>query len=186
MRRNITRVFQLSHLLPLAGLITLELVSLPKAQAQIFLSPNQQYPQRPRGTLDLGGGVRCSFEGGSSPSLSMSVGAYPDLLLNNVVVTPSTSGNVGSQSELFGVITLNIPLGQKNSAFSCMELLRDVQMRARLQSLRDLADENIISEAQYRKLAIDIFKKQFGSDVDASLAPPTPGNAVTLPAPESK
>lgn len=167
MRRNHPRHRQVAHLLTLGALALSEPGSYP-ATAQIFLSPNQQYPQRPRGTLDVGGGVRCSFEGGASPSLSFSVGAYPDLIFDNVVVN-STSSSAGQQSQLFALLSINIPLNQKVNNFSCDELLQDVQLRTRLQSLRELADENILSESQYRKAVMEAFKKFMGAEI-----PPLP------------
>lgn len=149
------------------------------AGAQIFLSPNQQYPQRPRGTLDVGGGVRCSFEGGASPSLSLSVGAYPDLIFDNVVVNTPTTSSLAQQSKLFALASINIPLNQQSNNFSCNQLLKDVQLRTRLQSLRELADENIISESQYRKAVMDAFKKVMGTEIP-SLPPPINENGPSL------
>jgi hypothetical protein len=167
MRRNHRGHRQVTPLLALGALILTALQSHP-SKSQIFLSPNQQYPQRPRATLDVGGGVRCSLEGGASPSLSLSVGAYPDLILDNVVVN-SNSSSAGQQSQLFALATLNIPLNQKTRNFSCDALLQDVQLRTRLQSLRELADENILTESQYRKAVTDAYKKFMGSEI-----PPLP------------
>lgn len=159
---------QHSHLFTLAA-IALSLSAQLPANSQIYLSPNQQYPQRPRGSLDLGGGVRCTFEGGASPSLSFSVGAYPDMLMNDVVVSKSFS-STASQSSLFALMTLNIPLGQKNHQFSCAELMQDVQLRTRIQSLRELADENIISESQYKKALLEAYQKFLGKDAASKSA----------------
>jgi hypothetical protein len=167
MRRNHARHHQVAHLFAVGALTLTEPWCHP-ASAQIFLSPNQQYPQRPRFTLDVGGGVRCSVEGGASPSLSFSVGAYPDLIFDNVVVN-STSSSAGQQSQLFALASINIPLNQKVNNFSCDQLLQDVQLRTRLQSLRELADENIISESQYRKAVMEAFKKFMGAEI-----PPLP------------
>jgi len=152
------------------------------ARAQIFLSPNQQYPQRPRGTLDVGGGVRCSFEGGASPSLSLSIGAYPDLIFDNVVVNP-TNSSAGQQSQLFALVSVNIPLNQKVSNFSCDELLKDVQLRTRLQSLRELVDENILSESQYRKAIQNAFKTMMQTEIPP--LPPVNDNGPKLVIPPS-
>lgn len=150
------------YLFSLAALL-LTIAVHPYACAQIFLSPNQQFPQRSRGTLDLGGGVRCSFEGGAGPSLSLSVGAYPDVLMRDVVVNSNVS-NVASQSGIFSLITLNLPLGGSKNRFSCDDLLEDAKLRARLQSLRELADENIISESQYQEAVFDLYKKFLGAN----------------------
>lgn len=168
MRRNPARYHQVAHLFALGAFALIEPWCQP-ASAQIFLSPNQQYPQRPRVTLDLGGGVRCSVEGGASPSLSLSIGAYPDLIFDNVVVNPNNSSSAGQQSQLFALASVNIPLNQKVNNFSCDQLLQDVQLRTRLQSLRELADENILSESQYRTAVMEAFKKFMGAEI-----PPLP------------
>lgn len=73
--------------------------------------------------------------------------------------------NVGSQSGLFSLITLNIPLGGSKNRFSCDDLLEDAKIRARLQSLRELADENIISEQQYRDAVFGLYQKFLGPNV---------------------
>ncbi len=184
MRRNHTRHHPVAPLLAL-GTVALTFYQSHPVRAQIFLSPNQQYPQRPRATLDLGGGVRCSLEGGASPSLSLSVGAYPDLIFDNVVVNP-TSSSAGQQSQLFALATINIPLNQRNSNFSCDPLLQDVQLRTRLQSLRELADENILTESQYRQAVTDAYKKFMGAEI-----PPLPPiddsrPKLVIPAPGNK
>jgi len=127
--------------------------------------------------------VRCSYEGGAGPSLSLSVGAYPDALINDVVVNSNVS-SVGSQSGLFSLITLNIPLGSK-TRFSCDDLLEDAKIRARLQSLRELADENIISEQQYRDAVLGLYQKFLGPNVKP-LEPPKEAMGVTIPADISK
>ena len=183
MRRNDGRYRQNPHLLALAAIV-LVCACPPLAYGQIFLSPNQQFPQRPRGTLDLGGGVRCSYEGGAGPSLSLSIGAYPDVLIDDVVVNSNVS-NVGSQSGLFSLITLNIPLGGSKNRFSCDDLLEDAKIRARLQSLRELADENIISEQQYRDAVFGLYKKFLGPNAKpVELPQETMGG--TIPADVSK
>jgi hypothetical protein len=100
------------------------------------------------------------------------VGAYPDLIFDNVVVNPNSSGSAGQQSQLFALASINIPLNQKVNNFSCDQLLQDVQLRTRLQSLRELADENILSESQYRTAVMEAFKKFLGAEI-----PPLPPRA---------
>lgn len=91
------------------------------------------------------------------------MGAYPDVLMRDVVVNSNVS-NVASQSGIFSLITLNLPLGGSKNRFSCDDLLEDAKLRARLQSLRELADENIISESQYQEAVFDLYKKFLGAN----------------------
>lgn len=120
-------------------------------------------------------GVRSSFKGGASPSLSLSVGAYHDLIFDNLVVNPASS-SAGQQSQLFALASINIPLNQKVNNFSCDQLVQDVQLRTRLQSLRELDDENILSESQDRTAVIEPFKKFMVAEI-----PPLPPIADSRP-----
>lgn len=96
MHRNLAMHHKILPVLAL-GTLALSIGQGQQARAQIFLSPNQHFPQRPRLTVELEQGVRCSIEGGASPSLSFSIGAYPDLIFDNVVVNP-TSSSAAQQS----------------------------------------------------------------------------------------
>jgi len=168
-----SRLHQVASLLTLGTLALIQSAVSP-VEAQINLSPNQQYPQRPRATLDVGGGVRCSLEGGVSPSVSFSLGAYPDLIFGNAVINSTTSSS-GQQSQLFALATLNIPLNQKANGFSCDQLLQDVQLRTRLQTLRELSDENILTETQFKRAVLEAYEKFAGQ----KLPPPSPINEST-------
>jgi len=140
------------------------------ALAQIYLAPSQQFPQGSRVSIDLGG-LRCNADGGALPSLSLSAGAYPDQWGNNVNVAPNASNNsIGNQSSLLALITLNIPLARSRSEFSCQSLLRDAQIKARIDNLRQLVEENVISESQYQKALRALFGREFGDGAEAAQA----------------
>jgi|688.fasta_scaffold296881_1 hypothetical protein len=149
------------------------------ALAQIFLAPTQQFPQGSRVSIDLGG-LRCNADGGALPSLSLSAGAYPDQWGNNVNVAPNASSSIGNQSSLLALVTLNIPLARSRSEFSCQTLLKDAQIKARIDNLRLLVEENVISESQYQKALRSLFGAQF-VELGANAANPAAGVSVVLP-----
>ena len=150
------------------------------ALAQIYLAPTQQFPQGARVSIDLGG-LRCNADGGALPSLSLSAGAYPDQWGNNVNVAPNASNSsIGNQSSLLALVTLNIPLARSRSEFSCQTLLKDAQIKARIDNLRLLVEENVISESQYQKALRALFGSQF-AELGASTASPAAGLTVVLP-----
>ena len=60
------------------------------AIGQIYLSPNQQFPQGSRVSIDLGN-VRCNADAGALPNLSLSAGAYPDQWGNSISVAQSNA-----------------------------------------------------------------------------------------------
>jgi len=149
------------------------------ALAQIFLAPTQQFPQGSRVSIDLGG-LRCNADGGALPSLSLSAGAYPDQWGNNVNVAPNASSSIGNQSSLLALVTLNIPLARSRSEFSCQTLLKDAQIKARIDNLRLLVEENVISESQYQKALRSLFGAQF-VELGVNAANPAAGVSVVLP-----
>jgi hypothetical protein len=149
------------------------------ALAQIFLAPTQQFTQGSRVSIDLGG-LRCNADGGALPSLSLSAGAYPDQWGNNVNVAPNASSSIGNQSSLLALVTLNIPLARSRSEFSCQTLLKDAQIKARIDNLRLLVEENVISESQYQKALRSLFGAQF-VELGANAANPAAGVSVVLP-----
>jgi hypothetical protein len=163
-------------------LLTLALclcLSPQAALAQIFLAPNQQFPQGSRVSIDLGS-VRCNADAGALPNLSLSAGAYPDQLGNNVSVA-QTDGNatVGNQSSLLAILSLNIPLSRSNNAFSCQPLLKDAMIRTRMENLRQLVDEEVITESQYKQALLSLYGPL--STGELSLPPsPNRGTNVTV------
>ncbi len=182
MRRHSLRIVHLAGLFALAGAGSGHLVAFAPAHAQIYLSPNQGNTQRSRVSIDLGGGIRCSSDGGSVPSLSISAGAYPDQwgAANEVIVTPNATGNVGNRSSLLALMSVTLPLAKTNQNFDCTSLLKDAQIKARIENLRQLVDEDVISESQYRKALLKLFgplSEELGGLVPA----PSSGSTVVIP-----
>jgi len=150
------------------------------ALAQIFLAPTQQFPQGSRVSIDLGG-LRCNADGGALPSLNLSAGAYPDQWAGALAVSGNTNTtSIGNQSSLLALVTLNIPLARSRSEFSCQTLLKDAQIKARIDNLRLLVEENVISESQYQKALRSLFGAQF-VELGANAANPAAGVSVVLP-----
>lgn len=149
----------------------------PNALAQIFLAPNQQFPQGSRVSIDVGD-VRCNSDGGALPNLSLSAGAYPDQLGNNIsIAQQSSSSSIGNQSTLMALLSLNIPLKSSNPQFSCKSLLKDAQIKTRMENLRQLVDEEVISESQYKKALLNLFGPLNSSALDL---PKSPAEGVSL------
>jgi len=147
-------------LFPLAGIVVTTLLwTQGSAIAQIYLNPNIPNMQRSRVSIELGNGIRCTSDGGSISSLTFSAGAYPDQLGNNSLVVNPQVGNtsISSQSSLMALMSLNIPLGRTDQKFDCMPLLKDAIVKARIDNLRQLVDEDVISESQYRKALLELF-----------------------------
>jgi hypothetical protein len=154
--------------LALGGLTLGVCQSWQGAVAQIYLAPTQQFPQGSRVSIDLGG-LRCNSDGGALPSLSLSAGAYPDQWGSNVNLAPNANNNsIGNQSSLLALVTLNIPLARSQSAFNCQALLKDAQIKARIDNLRLLVEENVITESQYHKALRALFGSQFAGDQQAA------------------
>jgi hypothetical protein len=157
-----------------AGLLALALCTLAcstifskqAAVAQIYLAPTQQFPQGSRVSIDQGA-LRCNSDSGALPSLSISAGAYPDQWGYSVnVAQNANNSSIGSQSSLLALATLNIPLARSQANFSCQSLLKDAQIKARIDNLRQLVEEGVITESQYKKA----LKSLFGPE----LSEPTP------------
>jgi hypothetical protein len=152
MRPHPDRYLAAAYLLCVASIISL--ISPEKASAQIYLNPAQQPMTRSRVSIDMGNGLRCTSDGGSVPTLSLSVGAYPDQWGSNAVVLERS---VANQSSLLGLVSLHVPLGGTNQSFDCNALLKDAQLLARLDNLRELLDESLISESQYRDIVLRLY-----------------------------
>ena len=163
-------------------LLTLALclcLSPQAAVAQIFLAPNQQFPQGSRVSIDLGS-VRCNADAGALPNLSLSAGAYPDQWGNNISVAQSnSSSSIGNQSSLLAMLSLNIPLSRRNHSFNCAPLLKDAIIRTRMENLRQLVDEEVISESQYKQALLDLYGP-LSSGETALPQPPSRGANVTV------
>jgi hypothetical protein len=166
---------QRTCLLPL-GAVSI-FICAPNALAQIFLAPNQQFPQGSRVSIDIGE-VRCNSDGGAVPNLSLAAGAYPDQLGNNIsIAQQSSSSSIGNQSTLMALVSLNIPLKSSNPQFSCKSLLKDAQIKTRMENLRQLVDEEVISESQYKKALLNLFGPLNSSELEL---PKSPAGGVSL------
>lgn len=154
-----------AHLL-CTTLMATTLAPRPSA-GQIYLNPVQQNMNRSRVSIDMGDGLRCTSDGGSVPTLSLSMGAYPDQWGSDVTVFDKTTG---SQSSLLGLVSLHVPLGGTSQKFDCNALLKDAKIRARLDNLRELVDENIISDAQYRSAVLQLYQPILKESQDADPA----------------
>ena len=125
---------------------------ISEARAQIFLSPQSPTSERSSTNINIDG-VSCSAAGGSVPSITMSVGADP-YAINDF------DGLVGNANSPFlGIVSLNIPLKRTNQSFSCNELYDLAVKKSKLASLRELVDEQIISEDQYAMAVQNIYKE---------------------------
>lgn len=166
----------IARLIQRASLLALGSVSIispwsSKALAQIFLAPNQQFPQGSRVSIDVGN-IRCNSDGGALPNLSISAGAYPDQLGGGISLSQqNSSSTIGSQSTMMALLSLNIPLRTSNPRFSCLSLLRDAQIRTRMENLRQLVDEDVISESQFKKALLSLYGPLSGSEFESSQSP---------------
>ena len=126
---------------------------LSEASAQIFLSPQSPTSERSSTNINING-VSCSAAGGNVPSITMSVGADPYAIddFDGLV------GNANANSPFLGIVSLNIPLTRTNQSFSCNELYDLAVKKSKLASLRELVDEQIISEDQYSTAVQNIYK----------------------------
>ena len=179
MWRLASRAVHGAGVLALAGL---SFAGFAEAQAlgQIYLAPSQQFPQGSRVSIDLGG-LRCNSESGALPSLNLSAGAYPDQWGNNVNVAPNASNNsIGNQSSLLALVTLNIPLARSQANFNCLSLLKDAQIKARMDNLRQLVEEDVITESQYHKALLSLFGPLANGQIEAR---PASQGGVTLVVP---
>lgn len=128
-------------------------------------------------SIDLGN-VRCNTEGGSLPNLSLSAGAYPDQWGNSISVAQSNgSASIGNQSSLLAMVSINIPLARSNPNFSCAPLLKDALIRSRMDNLRQLVDEEVITESQYKQALLNLYGPLSES---THPLPPSPNRGASL------
>lgn len=167
MRNHTTRHALAAHLLCTTLMV---IIFAPRpSPAQIYLNPLQQNMNRSRVSIDMGDGLRCTSDGGSVPTLSLSVGAYPDQWGSDVTVFDRSTG---SQSSLLGLVSVHVPLSGTSQKFDCNQLLTDAKIRARLDNLRELLDENIINDSQYRAAVILLYKDILDPSLNAGNAQP--------------
>ena len=126
------------------------------------------------------GAVRCNSDGGALPNLSISAGAYPDQWGNTISVAQANSNSsIGNQSSLLAMVSLNIPLARSHANFSCQPLLKDAIIRTRMENLRQLVDEEVISESQYKQALLGLYGPLSNREL-ALPAPPSSGASITL------
>lgn len=75
------------------------------------------------------------------------------------------------------LVSLNIPLKSSNPQFSCESLLKDAQIKTRMENLRQLVDEEVISESQYKKALLNLFGPLNSSELEL---PKSPAGGVSL------
>ena len=75
------------------------------------------------------------------------------------------------------MLSLNIPLAHSNHAFSYQPLLKDAMIRTRMENLRQLVDEEVISESQYKQALLSLYGPL--SSTELSL-PPSPNGGVKV------
>ena len=129
--------------------------TISTAKAQIFLSPQTPSANQSSATIDIDN-TRCSSSGGSVPSLSLSVGADPYAVNYFNDFNAETSSN--NSSPFLGIVSLNIPLRKTNQNFNCNELHDLAVRKSKLNSLREMVDEQIITEDQYSKAVQNLYK----------------------------
>ena len=128
---------------------------LHDAHAQIFLSPQNSAATRSNSSINIDG-TRCSSSGGSVPSLSVAVGADPYAVnyFNDFDITENSNRN----SPFLGIVSINIPLQGTSQNFNCSELHDLAVKKSKLASLRDMVDEQIITEDQYTRAVQNLYK----------------------------
>ena len=126
------------------------------AKAQIFLSPQNSSADRSSASINIDN-TRCSSSGGSVPSLSLAVGADP-YAINYFNDFDINNNNNNNNSPFLGIVSVNIPLQRTNQNFDCSKLHDLAVKRAKLKSLREMVDEQIISDEQYTKAVQNLYK----------------------------
>ncbi|MEB3350698.1 MAG: hypothetical protein VKM01_00065 [Cyanobacteriota bacterium] len=106
---------------------------------------------RSRVIIDFGNGIRCSSDGGSIPSLSVSAGAYPDQWGVSINNQSHNNSSFSGNSSLMGLVTLHVPLQRKAESVDCETLMKESLLKARIENLRQLLEEEVISESQFRE-----------------------------------
>ncbi len=139
--------------------------TISSANAQIFLSPQSTSATRSSATIDIDN-TRCSSSGGSVPSLSLSFGADPYAVnyFNDFDPVNTTTAS----SPFLGMVSINIPLKRTNQHFNCNELHDLAVRRSKLASLREMVDEQIITEDQYTTAVQNLYKNLLYGDGDSA------------------
>ena len=80
-------------------------------------------------------------------------------------------------ASLLALLSLNVPLATSNRQFNCQTLLKDAQIKVRIDNLRQLLDEDVISESQFRSALLALY----GPLTEAAQVPrPGAGSSVVV------
>ncbi len=166
-----SRIILNSCVLSLGGLILLQFLVPKSVYSQVYLNNNNSRMTRSKASLDMGDGIRCSSDGGSVPTLSMSVGALPDRLYDDDIVYNDFNRN--GPSSLSAMVSVNVPLLQTSQDFRCNELFEQVLVRSKIENLREMYEEGILTDRQFQSMSLKLNEKLFTSaefkDVKESL-----------------
>ena len=152
-------------MLSMGGLILLQFLIPKSVYSQVYLNNNNSRMTRSKASLDMGNGIRCSSDGGSVPTLSMSVGALPDRFYDDL--------NTNGPSSLSAMVSVNVPLLQTSQDFRCNDLFEQALVRSKIENLREMYDEGILTDKQFQSMSLKLNEKLFTSaefkDVKKSL-----------------
>lgn len=158
-------------MLSMGGLILLQFLIPKSVYSQVYLNNNNSRMTRSKASLDMGNGIRCSSDGGSVPTLSMSVGALPDRLYDDYIVYNDLNRN--GPSSLSAMVSVNVPLLQTSQDFRCNDLFEQALVRSKIENLREMYEEGILTDRQFQSMSLKLNEKLFTSaefkDVKKSL-----------------
>ena len=140
-------------MLSMGGLIILHFLIPKSVYSQVYLNNNNSRMTRSKSSLDMGNGVRCSSDGGSVPTLSMSVGALPDRFYDDL--------NTNGPSSLSAMVSVNVPLLQTSQDFRCKDLLEQALVRAKIETLYELEQAGVIEDTLFRSMSLNLNKTLF-------------------------
>ena len=135
--------------------------------AQIFLNPQNSSATRSSASINIDS-TRCSSSGGDVPSLSLAVGADPYAV--NYFNDFDINANSNRNSPFLGIVSLNIPLKRTNQDFDCSELHDLAVKKSKLSSLREMVDEQIITEDQYATAVQNLYKNIIYDESNSDLS----------------
>ena len=114
---------------------------------------------RSNAAIDMGNGIRCSSNGGSVPTMSMSVGALPDRLYDTNIINSDLYRS--TPSNLSAIVTVSIPLDQTSQSYRCNELFNQALIGSKIDNLREMYEEGIITDRQFKSMSLKLNRKLF-------------------------
>lgn len=153
------RIIFNSCLLSLGGLVLLQHLDNLPAYSQVYLNNNTTTMSRSNASIDMGNGIRCSSNGGSVPTMSMSVGALPDRLYDTNIINSDLYRS--TPSNLSAMLSVNVPLLQTSQSYRCNELFNQALIRSKIDNLREMYEEGIITESQFYSMSLKLNRKLF-------------------------